>query len=281
MLSIQLALTEAAAKLSGISASPLLDAEVLLSTVLNKDRSHLRAWPEKVLAPESLEQYANLIQQRQQGMPVAYLTGQREFWSRDFYVTPDVLIPRPDTELLIEISLELIAKQPIETIIDLGTGSGIIAITLAAECPHSQVIGVDYSLAALAIAKHNKQSHQCHNVQFLHSNWFADVPDGRFDLIVSNPPYIAEHDPHLQQGDLRFEPQTALVSPQAGLHDIQLIAEQARQRLADNGHLLIEHGYDQQAPVQSLFQQLGYTRIITYPDLSGHPRVTHGQWHRV
>lgn len=261
-----------------VSDSALLDAEILLCQALNQPRSHLRAWPDKPLLPEHLAAFRALLEQRQQGIPIAYITGNREFWSRDFQVSPDVLIPRPDTELLIELSLKLMpADEPVK-IIDLGTGSGIIAITLAAERPHAQISATDFSLAALRIARRNADKHHINTIQFYQSNWFAGVPATQFNLIISNPPYIAEDDSHLQQGDVRFEPQTALCAAEQGLGDIKIIADAARNYLEPRGHLLIEHGYDQQQQVQSLFKDLHYDNVQTYTDLSGQPRVTYGQF---
>ncbi len=272
---------DAADTLTSVSDSALLDAEVLLCLALTKPRSHLRAWPDKLLQPEQLAVFKALLEQRQKGTPIAYITGHREFWSRDFQVTPDVLIPRPDTELLIELSLKLIPVNEPFTIIDLGTGSGIIAITLAAECPHTQISATDFSLAALRTAQLNAAKHQTNNIQFYQSDWFAQVPDTQFNLIISNPPYIAEDDSHLQQGDVRFEPQTALCAAEQGLSDIKTIVTAARNYLEPCGHLLIEHGYDQQQQVQALFKNLHYTNVQTHADLSGQPRVTYGQWHSI
>ncbi|WP_027148080.1 peptide chain release factor N(5)-glutamine methyltransferase [Methylobacter tundripaludum] len=271
-------LAEATDALTLVSDSALLDAEILLCQALNQPRSHLRAWPDKPLLPEHLAAFRALLEQRQQGIPIAYITGNREFWSRDFQVSPDVLIPRPDTELLIELSLKLMpADEPVK-IIDLGTGSGIIAITLAAERPHAQISATDFSLAALRIARRNADKHHINTIQFYQSNWFAGVPATQFNLIISNPPYIAEDDSHLQQGDVRFEPQTALCAAEQGLGDIKIIADAARNYLEPRGHLLIEHGYDQQQQVQSLFKDLHYDNVQTYTDLSGQPRVTYGQF---
>ena len=278
MHSINAVLAEATSTLALLSESALLDAEVLLCQVLNKPRSHLRAWPDKPLQAEQLTAFRMLLEQRQKGMPIAYITDHREFWSRDFQVSPDVLIPRPDTELLIELSLKLIpADEPIK-IIDLGTGSGIIAITLAAERPHSQVIATDFSLAALGIARVNAAKHHINNIRFCQSDWFANVPDRKFNLIISNPPYIAEDDSHLRQGDIRFEPQTALCAAEQGLADIKIIVSTARNYLEPCGHLLIEHGYNQQQQVQAMFKDLNYDNVQTYTDLSGQPRATYGQW---
>jgi release factor glutamine methyltransferase len=259
------------------SDSADLDAEVLLCLVLEKQRSYLRAWPDLDLPTDLALQFWALIEQRQKGMPVAYLTGSREFWSRDFQVTPDVLIPRADTELLIELCLALIPTDKPCKIIDLGTGSGIIAITLAAERPLAVLTGTDFSLAALAIAKLNAKQHQISNVHFYQSDWFASVPDSDFQIIVSNPPYIAEDDEHLTFGDLRFEPRSALSAAESGLRDINMIVHTAFPRLISGGYLLIEHGYDQQQQVQALFNKCHYQQIQTITDLAGLPRVTFGQ----
>ncbi len=259
------------------SESAALDAEVLLCLVLQKKRSYLRAWPDLDLPVDVAQQFWALIDQRQLGMPIAYLTGYREFWSRDFQVTPDVLIPRADTEILIELCLELIPADKPCKVIDLGTGSGIIAITLAAERPLAELTGTDLSLAALTIAKANAEQHQIPNVQFYQSDWFASVPDSEFQIIVSNPPYIAEDDEHLQLGDLRFEPRSALSAAESGLRDIRIIAKAAYQRLESGGYLLIEHGYDQQELVQRIFNDCHYQQVKTVTDLAGLPRVTYGQ----
>lgn len=278
MPDIKSVLAEAAGTLVSVSESAMLDAEILLAMVLDKPRSYLRAWPDKPLPTEYLTTFKALLAQRQQGVPIAYITGNREFWSRDFQVTPDVLIPRPDTELLIELSLSLIPANTPAKIIDLGTGSGIIAITLAAERPLAEVSAVDFSLAALHIAKLNAEKHRVRNIHFFHGNWFADIPRTTFDLVISNPPYIADDDHHLQQGDVRFEPKSALCAAEQGLSDIKTIAADACDYLQAGGHLLIEHGYNQQQQVQNIFEQLHYDNVRTYTDLSGQPRATYGQW---
>jgi release factor glutamine methyltransferase len=277
MSTIKTLLAQAANTLKNYSDSPLLDAEVLLGFMLGKPRTYLRAWCDNTLTDEQLAAFEALIKQRQQGTPIAYLTGTREFWSRDFKVTPDVLIPRPDTELLIELSLELIPKNQAFNLIDLGTGSGIIAVTVAAERPNAQVTAVDASLAALEIAKHNARHHQLTNIEFYQSDWFANVPKSLFDLVISNPPYIDPDDEHLQQGDVRFEPQSALIADNQGLSDIQVIADKARCYLKSTGHLLIEHGYNQAPQVQAIFNALAYDKVQSYRDLSGQPRVTYGR----
>lgn len=277
MPTIKTLLTQAASTLASHTDSPLLDAEVLLGFVLDKPRTYLRAWRDNTLTVQQIICFEALINQRQQGTPIAYLTGKREFWSRDFMVTSDVLIPRPDTELLIELSLGLITKDKAVKLIDLGTGSGIIAVTLAAERPNAYVTAVDASLAALKVAQHNAQHHQLTNIEFYQSNWFSNVPKSLFDLVISNPPYIDPDDEHLQQGDVRFEPQSALIADNQGLSDIQIIADKARSYLKPAGHLLIEHGYNQAPRVQAIFNALAYDKVQSYRDLSGQPRVTYGR----
>jgi release factor glutamine methyltransferase len=277
MPAIKTVLAHAANFLTSYSESPLLDAEVLLGFVLNKPRTYLRAWCDNTLTDQQISAFEALIEQRLQGIPIAYLTGTREFWSRDFTVTPDVLIPRPDTELLIELSLDIIPKNQAVNLIDLGTGSGIIAVTLAAERLNAQVIAVDVSLAALAVARHNARQHQLTNIVFYQSDWFANVPKLLFDMAISNPPYIGIDDVHLQQGDVRFEPQSALIADNQGLSDIQIIADKARSYLKPAGHLLIEHGYNQAPQVQAIFNALAYDKVQSYLDLSGQPRVTYGR----
>ena len=262
------------------SDSAALDAEILLCFILHKERTYLRTWPDLELDIEQTDRYWTLIQERQKGKPIAYITGQREFWSRDFLITPDVLIPRPDTELLIDLSLTLIPDNTPTKIIDLGTGSGIIAITLAAERPHAQISAADLSLAALNIAQLNANKHHT-LIKFYLSNWLADVPASKFDLIVSNPPYIAEDNIHLSEGDLRFEPLAALHARDQGLSDIKSIADTARDYLESGGYLLIEHGYDQQQAVEKIFIDYDYTTVKNARDLSGQPRVTYGQWHKI
>lgn len=271
-------LSIATEQLATVSETAILDAEVLLCHCLHKNRSFLRAWPEHQPSAEQTTCFRTLIEQRLQGMPIAYLTGEREFWSRSFKVGPDVLIPRPDSELLIEISLDLLPADQSCKIIDLGTGSGILAITLAAERPLADVIATDLSASALRVARHNAELLNTGNVRFLQSHWFDKVADDNFDLAISNPPYIAADDPHLSQGDVRFEPDSALISAEQGLQDIRLIAEQARRHLKNGGHLLVEHGYNQQTEVQAIFKALNYRQVETHADLSGNPRVTSGLW---
>lgn len=262
-------------RLAETSENAALDAEVLLISALDCNRSHLRAWPEKKLTPEQAHNYETLVERRREGWPVAYLTGEREFWSRSFKVAPGVLIPRPDTECLIELALAATpADQPAD-LLDLGTGSGIIAITLAMERPLARVVAVDASPDALAIARSNTESIGTANLSLLRGDWLAPLtPGDRFDLIVSNPPYIAEDDAHLLQGDLRHEPRMALSSGPDGLAALRLIIRDARNFLKPGGALLLEHGYEQADAVAELMNSSGYQQITHHRDLQGHRRAT-------
>lgn len=277
--SIASALQSALSRLAAASDTPRLDAEALLTAILGRDRSYLRAWPERLLEPEQAQRFQTLIEQRAASVPVAYLVGEREFWSRPFIVQPGVLIPRPDTELLIELALDFIpANQPAD-ILDLGTGSGIIAVTLAAERPQAQVIATDLSPDALTIARANAVRHGLANIRFQLGDWFAAVPENRrFELVVSNPPYIAEQDPHLTQGDLRFEPNLALSSGPSGLDALTTIADAARHHLKPDGWLLLEHGYDQADNLAAILAGFGYADIAHAKDLQGHRRATSARW---
>lgn len=261
------------------SDSPQLDAEVLLCHVLQKPRSHLMAWPERALNDEQHQRFTHLVAQRRAGHPVAHLTGEREFWSLTLRVTPDVLVPRADTELLVELALAHIQPLPAPSLLDLGTGSGAIAIAIASERPDATVYACDLSPAALTVARENAERHHCRNVHCYLGSWFEALPDATapFDLIVSNPPYIADDDPHLQQGDLPREPHSALVAAQSGMADLQWISEQARQYLQANGALMMEHGWQQGAAVRQALTQQGYEGVRSESDLGGNERVTLGR----
>lgn len=279
MTDIQNTLTIAAKRLANTSDSALLDAEIILCYVLGKPRTHLRAWPEKQLTKPQHSRFIALLKQRQQGVPIAYIIGTREFWSRNFNVDANVLIPRPETELLLELSLNKIIDKPQAQVIDLGTGSGIIAITLAAERPDLKVFATDISDKALKKARENATMHPVKNIHFIQSNWFDAITPTQFDLVISNPPYIESNDPHLSQGDLRFEPNTALISADQGLRDIKTLCHQACHYLKPDGTLLIEHGFNQQTAVRAIFAGLKYQNITTHTDLSANPRVVTGQWY--
>lgn len=272
------------AALQGTAESSDFDAEVLLCHVLETGKATLIAWPERSLTDEQNQRYVALLEQRKQGTPLAYLLGQREFWSLDLLVTPDVLIPRPDTELLVEVALELgtalesdaEGSAPVK-VADLGTGSGAVALALCHEKPHWQITATDLSEKALDVARQNATALEMPEVSFRHGRWCEALGEERYHLIVSNPPYIRREDPHLEQGDLRFEPSQALVSGHSGLDDISTLATCARDHLHPQGWLALEHGYDQHQAVQILLAEAGYENIATQHDLSGIPRVTLGQ----
>ncbi len=258
------------------SDSPRLDAELLLAHVLDKPRSYLRTWPEHVPSTEQLECFAELLARRRAGEPVAYLLGQRGFWNLDLKVASSTLIPRPDTELLVELALRLGPAEDAR-VLDLGTGTGAIALALASERRQWQVFGCDRVAEAVALAEENRQRLGIGNANFVQSDWFAQLPLGRFDLIVSNPPYIAADDPHLQQGDVRYEPHSALVSGSDGLDDIRRIVSQARRHLTPGGWLLLEHGWQQAAAVRELLVAAGFVEVDSWHDLGGHERVSGGR----
>lgn len=254
-----------------------LDTELLLAHVLKQPRSYLYAWPGKTLDSQQSAEFDRLFARRQAGEPVAYLLGQQGFWTLDLQVSPTTLIPRPETELLIETALSLaIEKLPVR-VLDLGTGTGAVALALASERPNWQVTGVDSVVEAVQLAQHNGLSCQLEQVRFLHSDWFSALKGEYFELIVSNPPYIAADDPHLAQGDVRFEPSSALISGADGLDDIRHIVRHARAHLAEQGWLMFEHGYQQGKAVRNMLAQAGFIKVRSVRDLSGHERVTLGQ----
>lgn len=255
-----------------------LEAHVLLVHVLQKSRAYLLAHPELKIDDASLANFTALLNRRLTGEPIAYVLGQREFYGLDFKVSPDVLIPRPETELLVELALALIPSNQSTRVLDLGTGSGAIALTLAKLRPQALITAVDASPQALAIARQNAAQLNVHNVRFIESDWLEALdPSSHFDLIVSNPPYVAENDPHLQQGDVRFEPLQALQSGTDGLQDIRHIAQESLRFLALNGHLLFEHGYNQKDACAALLHALAYSDIKCQRDLGGQDRVTSGK----
>ncbi|HTN30932.1 MAG TPA: peptide chain release factor N(5)-glutamine methyltransferase [Pseudomonas sp.] len=259
------------------SPSPRLDAELLLAHVLGKPRSYLRTWPEHQPDAEQCASFERLLQRRRAGEPVAYLLGRQGFWSLDLEVSSDTLIPRPDTELLVETALTLILATPLD-VLDLGTGTGAIALALAAERPAWRVTGVDRIEAAVALAARNGQRLGLNNARFQLSHWFKALVGQRFQLIVSNPPYIAAGDRHLGEGDVRFEPASALVAGADGLGDIRLIIEQAPAHLLPGGWLLLEHGFDQAEAVRELLNAAGFAKVESRRDLGNHPRISLGCW---
>lgn len=260
------------------SDSPRLDAEVLLCAAGDFTRTTLIAWPDRELSAKTEKQFRSFLELRRQGHPVAHLLQKREFWSLPLKVTPDTLIPRPDTELLVELSLELLKATKTPSILDLGTGTGAIALALASERPDAKVIATDQSEEALAVAQDNAASLSITNTEFHSGSWCDALPkDSRFDLIVSNPPYIREDDPHLSQGDVRYEPLTALTSGITGLDDLKLIAKCAMPHLKPGGWLVLEHGYDQAESVVELLEKTGYSEVENHRDLGQNPRATIGR----
>lgn len=268
--------TVAAALAGARQAIPVAEARLLLGEVLGRNHAWLEAHRDDVLDAVAAERFAALVARRAAGEPVAYLLGRREFYGRDFAVSPAVLIPRPETELLVEIALAAVAGIPAPRILDLGTGSGCIAITLALELPAADVTAVDISDAALAMARGNAARLGA-RLHCLQSEWFAALSGERFDLIVSNPPYVAEGDPHLAEGDLRFEPALALACGRDGLDAIRRILASAPDHLEPGGTLHFEHGYDQAPAVAELLMWAGFTDIVQHRDLAGIVRVSGGR----
>ena len=262
------------------SSSPRVDAEVLLCHVLERDRTWLYTWGDKMCSSWEHARFDALIAARVQGAPVAYLTGQREFWGLRLATSPNTLIPRPDTETLVELALSR-APMPTGRLLDLGTGTGAIAWAFASEQPGWQVLGVDVREEAVELAARNAQTLGLVNARFLHSNWFAalenyDEAGTLFDIIVSNPPYLAAGDPHLAEGDVRFEPRSALVAKADGMADLLYLVESAQHYLAASGWLLLEHGYTQADKVRMALNSAGYQNVESVRDLGGHERVTLG-----
>jgi len=258
------------------SPTERLDAELLLAAAIGKSRSYLHTWPERIVSSGDAEAYAGYLQRRRAGEPVAYILGQQGFWKIDLEVAPHTLIPRPDTELLVETALELQPASPAKAL-DLGTGTGAIALALASDCPAWQVTAVDRVDEAVALAERNRQRLGLGNVKVLASHWFSSLAGERFDLIVSNPPYIAAQDPHLVEGDVRFEPSSALVAGADGLDDLRLIVSEAPQYLLAGGWLLLEHGYDQADAVRTLLVAQGFIDVASRKDLGGHERISLGR----
>src|SRR5579883_138913 len=271
------ALKQGALYLSAVTDVPLLEAEVLLAHVLKYDRSQLYIFSEREITSDQLEHFFLLINKRQQGEPIAYLTGHKEFWSLDLEVNPDVLIPRPETEVLVEEMLKLpLPKNAL--IADLGTGSGAIALALAKEKPDWILHAVDIHPAAIKIAGRNARHHHLNNIIFHQGNWCEGLPALKFDAIVSNPPYIAENDPDFSPNVKRFEPLSALISADSGLQDLKAIISTAKNFLKTPGFLLVEHGFNQRKEVLSIFEKAGYTSINTFQDLASLDRVTIGTY---
>ena len=266
-----------ARKLLSLTPNPRLEAELLLSHALKISRSILFAFPERLINPEHQQLIAQLIQRRVAGEPIAYILQEKEFWSLPLKVTADTLIPRPETELLVELVLQLLPPNQLQSVADLGTGSGAVALAIAKERPPWQLIATDQSAAALDVARQNAVRLELSNVNFYSGSWCAALPRRDLHAIVSNPPYIAEDDAHLSNGDLRFEPQSALVAGKEGLNALRVIIEEAGHFLLPGGWLLLEHGYNQAEAVMNLMRKAGFTHMRTQQDLAGLDRVTVGQ----
>lgn len=257
-------------------AEARIEAQMLLQQALGVPRAYLLAHPEQMLEESQQAVHDAMLQRRLQGEPVAHILGEREFFGLSFKVTSATLIPRPDTELLVELVLQRIPPQGGSRVLDLGTGTGAIALSIAHARPDAEVVAVDASAAALAVARENSQRLAIRNVSFVQSDWLAGLGGQRFDLIVSNPPYIAAGDEHLSQGDVRFEPMSALASGPDGLDDIRRIIAQAHGFLERDAWLMLEHGYDQAQQVRDLLQQYGYRDVFSAKDIAGIERVSGG-----
>ncbi len=263
-------------QLVSCSDSAKLDAQILLAFVLEKERIYLLTWPENELTKHSIQLYLALLQRRVSGEPIAYIIGVKEFWSLPFRVSPATLIPRPDTEVLVESVLEHFGELDRIHCLDLGTGTGAIALALASEKPNWKIDAVDFNIDAVKLAQQNAQDLELTQVNIFHSNWFSAINEKKFDVIVSNPPYIDALDEHLNQGDVRFEPESALVADEHGLGDIKHIAQQALNFLNASGALFFEHGFEQGEAVRNILTALGYDNAKTVRDFNGHERITWG-----
>jgi len=269
-------LKQATIQLTGIE-TPKRDAEIILGFVTQKSRTFLMAFNETTLTEKEIRQLNNNLQRRIEGEPIAYITGKKEFWSLPFKVNSSTIIPRPDTEKLVELALEHLPDEACE-ILDLGTGTGAVAIAMAMERPDCFFTAIDYSGDAIKLAKNNAETICVKNIRFLQGNWFKPIKNQKFTMVVSNPPYISSTDSHLTIGDVRFEPLSALVANEEGLSDIRHIIQKATKHLKQYGWLFIEHGWQQALAVQTIFKQQGFQLVKTYTDYSGNDRVTLGRW---
>lgn len=268
---------EALSQVEGIdSDTAKLDLELLLSEVINQDRTYLYTWPEKALSDEQVTHFQALLAERRKGRPIAHILGRRAFWNFELEVNNATLIPRPDTELLVEVALSILDETP-KSVVDLGTGTGAIAIAIASERSSWTVFASDLAPDAVALARRNVERIGVLNLSIRQGSWFEPYQE-TFDLIISNPPYIDSIDEHLAQGDLRFEPRSALVAESSGLADLEYLIETAPTFLNPGGWLMLEHGYDQAELLLQRFRKYGYTDIRQECDLGGNMRVTAGQW---
>ena len=271
-LKICTALTDGTEQLRSISDSPQLDTELLLARALDVPRSYLFAHPEDGLDPAAVDRFSSAMERRVSGMPIAYITGEKEFWSMLLIVSPATLVPRPETEVLVDQALQRIPESGNFSVLDLGTGSGAVALVIARERPHCDVTATDVSDAALTVARENANRHALPNVEFLHGDWTAPIADRLFDLVVTNPPYVPRDDPDLE--NLRHEPRVALAAGDDGLDAIRRISVEARSVIRKGGSLLIEHGDKQKEGLARILSRDGWQNISHVNDLSGKPRVT-------
>ena len=279
MATIQSCLRESE-RLQAVSDTARLDAEILLAKVIEKDRTYLYTWPEKQLSQHQLAQYQRFLSRRESGEPIAYITGSQEFYSLELAVNTSTLIPRPETELLVDIALELLESDSDKKCLDLGTGTGAIALAIASQRASWHITALEKQVEAVTLAQANRQRLNINNVNIIQSDWFTALKEGhdQFDIIVSNPPYIDKNDVHLSQGDVRFEPSSALVSGDSGLQDILNIIQMAPRFMHSGAWLLLEHGYQQADAVAALFKRFAYSNIILRRDLAGQARVTGAQF---
>jgi len=254
------------------------ESRVLLCALLRMSHASLISRSHETLSLAEINDYKTLVKSRMAGTPVSYLTHSREFWSLDLYVDENVLIPRHETERLVERCLELIDAKKQPEILELGSGSGAISLALAKERKDATILATDINTKALQIAKKNQKKHGINNINWLESDWFDQVAENHFDLICANPPYVANHDQHLSMGDLRFEPKSALIAEENGYKDIYYIIDNANRYLKEGGGLCLEHGYQQGNAVAKRLADMGYSKVITHQDLAGNDRVTEGCW---
>ncbi len=278
-ISAALIWSESLLKISSDSAKT--DSRLLMGFCLSKPLSYILTWPEKKLSRHEILCFEKYVQQRIAGEPIAYITGVKDFWTLSLKVNSDTLIPRPETELLVEHALTKLQQNPdARELLDLGTGSGAIALSLASELTHCHILATDFSEAALNVAEENAALNSIENISFLQSDWGVDIPLQKFDLIVSNPPYINENDPHLKRGDLRYEPECALWAKNEGFAAIESIVKYAVLHLNNNCWLLLEHGFTQGKKVRLMMVAEGFENVASEKDLSGHERITSGCFYR-
>ena len=271
-MNIKNIMSDLSVKLSKVSSSPDLDGEILLMKALRVSRAYLYTYTDKVISESKKKLLEELVNRRMNKEPIAYILGKKEFWSRDFYINRHTLIPRPESEMLVELIIQANARKKISSILELGTGSGCISVSLAKELSHSQIVSTDICAKALEVANKNAQHYGVNNVSFIKSDWFNKLDNQKFDCIVSNPPYIREDDPYLDE--LTFEPSKALVSGNDGLDAIEIISSNAAEYLSPEGKIFIEHGKDQKKEIQKIFELNNWRDIICHRDFGGLPRIT-------